>query len=88
MTGAYMAAVAFPQLALGVVSTPRTNASEPNAVTTLKPLAAPGFPTAFAVVDRAYTDQQRNHFAAVLVDATVRRDGVGSFVPGRSLRLW
>jgi hypothetical protein len=34
-----------------------------NAITTLKPLATLGLPAAFAVVDRAYTDQQSGHFA-------------------------
>ena len=34
-----------------------------NAITTLRPLAALGLPTAFAAVDRAYTDQQPAHFA-------------------------
>ncbi|MGW3368722.1 hypothetical protein ACWDOR_37885 [Streptosporangium canum] len=34
-----------------------------NAITTLKPLAALDLPTAFAVVDRAYTDQRPAHFA-------------------------
>ncbi|MFE3455140.1 hypothetical protein ACFXJ8_40090 [Nonomuraea sp. NPDC059194] len=53
----------FPQLALGLVlDTPHKRIGA-NAITTLKPLAALGFPTAFAVVDRAYTDQQPGHFA-------------------------
>jgi len=53
----------FPQLALGlVVDTPGKRIGA-NAITTLKPLAALGLPTAFAVVDRAYTDQQPAHFA-------------------------
>ncbi|AWS46879.1 hypothetical protein [Streptosporangium sp. 'caverna'] len=38
-------------------------AQVPDAVTTLKPLTALDFPAAFAVVDRAYTDQQPAHFA-------------------------
>ncbi|MEV4078055.1 hypothetical protein [Nonomuraea fuscirosea] len=53
----------FPQLALGLVlDTPHKRIGA-NAITTLKPLAALGLPTAFAVVDRAYTDQQPAHFA-------------------------
>ncbi|MEO3876542.1 hypothetical protein ABGB18_47965 [Nonomuraea sp. B12E4] len=53
----------FPQLALGLVlDTPHKRIGA-NAITTLKPLAALGFPAAFAVVDRAYTDQQPGHFA-------------------------
>ncbi|MEV1242722.1 hypothetical protein [Nonomuraea sp. NPDC049750] len=53
----------FPQLALGLVlDTPHKRIGA-NAITTLKPLATLGFPTAFAAVDRAYTDQQPAHFA-------------------------
>ncbi|WP_051753399.1 hypothetical protein [Streptosporangium amethystogenes] len=53
----------FPQLALGLVlDTPHKRIGA-NAITTLKPLSTLGFPTAFAVVDRAYTDQQPAHFA-------------------------
>ncbi|GAA0940873.1 hypothetical protein [Nonomuraea longicatena] len=53
----------FPQLALGLVlDTPHKRIGA-NAVTTLKPLAALGLPAAFAVADRAYTDQQPVHFA-------------------------
>ncbi|MEV0150395.1 MULTISPECIES: hypothetical protein [unclassified Nonomuraea] len=53
----------FPQLALGpVLDTPHKRIGA-NAITTLKPLAALGLPTGFAVVDRAYTDQQPGHFA-------------------------
>jgi hypothetical protein len=45
----------FPQLALGLVlDTPHKRIGA-NAITTLKPLATLGLPTAFAVVDRAYT---------------------------------
>jgi hypothetical protein len=44
----------FPQLALGLVlDTPHKRIGA-NAITTLKPLATPGLPAAFAVVDRAY----------------------------------
>ncbi|MEV4889910.1 hypothetical protein AB0K48_11035 [Nonomuraea sp. NPDC055795] len=57
------AAGPFPQLALGLVlDTPHKRIGA-NAITTLKPLPALGLPTAFAVVDRAYTDQQAAHFA-------------------------
>ncbi|GAA3838657.1 hypothetical protein GCM10022226_71190 [Sphaerisporangium flaviroseum] len=53
----------FPQLALGLVlDTPGKRIGE-NAITTLKPLPTLGLPAAFAVVDRAYTDQQPGHFA-------------------------
>ncbi|MGI5293056.1 hypothetical protein ACQEVF_58450 [Nonomuraea polychroma] len=53
----------FPQLALGLVlDTPGKRIGE-NAITTLKPLPTLGLPAAFAVVDRAYTDQQPAHFA-------------------------
>ncbi|MFG1617856.1 hypothetical protein ACGFI3_34295 [Nonomuraea wenchangensis] len=53
----------FPQLALGLVlDTPHKRIGA-NAITTLKPLAVLGLPTAFAAVDRAYTDQQPGHFA-------------------------
>ncbi|MGI5286689.1 hypothetical protein ACQEVF_25585 [Nonomuraea polychroma] len=53
----------FPQLALGLVlDTPHKRIGE-NAITTLKPLATLGLPAAFAVIDRAYTDQQPGHFA-------------------------
>ncbi|SEG99273.1 hypothetical protein SAMN05444920_112327 [Nonomuraea solani] len=53
----------FPQLALGLVlDTPHKRIGA-NAITTLKPLATLGLPAAFAVVDRAYTDQQPAHFA-------------------------
>lgn len=53
----------FPQLALGLVlDTPHKRIGA-NAITTLTPLTQLGFPTAFAVVDRAYTDQQPAHFA-------------------------
>ncbi|NYF42875.1 hypothetical protein [Streptosporangium sandarakinum] len=53
----------FPQLALGLVlDTPHKRIGA-NAITTLKPLVALGFPAAFAVADRAYTDQQSAHFA-------------------------
>ncbi|MFK4039372.1 hypothetical protein ACI2LC_26545 [Nonomuraea wenchangensis] len=53
----------FPQLALGLVlDTPHKRIGA-NAITTLKPLAALGLPAAFAVADRAYTDQQPGHFA-------------------------
>ncbi|MGP3931321.1 hypothetical protein [Nonomuraea sp. KM88] len=53
----------FPQLALGLVlDTPHKRIGA-NAITTLKPLPTLGFPAAFAVVDRAYTDQQPVHFA-------------------------
>ncbi|MEV4250257.1 hypothetical protein AB0J63_43490 [Streptosporangium canum] len=53
----------FPQLALGLVLDTPHKRIDANAITTLKPLAALGLPTAFAVVDRAYTDQQPGHFA-------------------------
>ncbi|GAA3257727.1 hypothetical protein [Nonomuraea helvata] len=53
----------FPQLALGLVlDTPHKRIGA-NAIATLKPLATLGFPTGFAVADRAYTDQQPGHFA-------------------------
>ncbi|WP_433434922.1 hypothetical protein [Nonomuraea sp. CA-141351] len=53
----------FPQLALGLVlDTPHKRIGA-NAITTLRPLAGLGLPAAFAVVDRAYTDQQPGHFA-------------------------
>ncbi|RVX44881.1 hypothetical protein EDD27_7645 [Nonomuraea polychroma] len=53
----------FPQLALGLVlDTPHKRIGA-NAITTLKPLPTLGLPAAFAVVDRAYTDQQSTHFA-------------------------
>ncbi|MFI6176419.1 hypothetical protein ACIA8R_12890 [Nonomuraea sp. NPDC051191] len=53
----------FPQLALGLVlDTPHKRIGA-NAITTLKPLPTLGLPAAFAVVDRAYTDQQSAHFA-------------------------
>ncbi|WP_431916367.1 hypothetical protein [Nonomuraea jabiensis] len=53
----------FPQLALGLVlDTPHKRIGA-NAIATLKPLATLGFPTGFAVADRAYTDQQPSHFA-------------------------
>ncbi|TDD00512.1 hypothetical protein E1292_28555 [Nonomuraea deserti] len=53
----------FPQLALGLVLDIPHKRIGANAITTLKPLAALGLPTGFAVVDRAYTDQQPGHFA-------------------------
>ncbi|MEV4375194.1 hypothetical protein AB0J71_49700 [Nonomuraea sp. NPDC049637] len=53
----------FPQLALGLVlDTPHKRIGA-NAISTLKLLATLDLPTAFAVVDRAYTDQQPAHFA-------------------------
>ncbi|MEO3875294.1 hypothetical protein ABGB18_41460 [Nonomuraea sp. B12E4] len=53
----------FPQLALGLVlDTPHKRIGA-DAITTLRPLAELGLPAAFAVVDRAYTDQAADHFA-------------------------
>ncbi|MER5426296.1 hypothetical protein [Streptosporangium roseum] len=53
----------FPQLALGLVlDTPHKRIGA-DAITTLRPLAGLGLPAAFAVVDRAYTDQAADHFA-------------------------
>ncbi|MEV1179217.1 hypothetical protein, partial [Nonomuraea sp. NPDC049784] len=53
----------FPHLALGLVlDTPHKRIGA-DAITTLRPLTGLGLPAAFAVVDRAYTNQQPAHFA-------------------------
>ncbi|RSN08361.1 hypothetical protein DMB42_20160 [Nonomuraea sp. WAC 01424] len=53
----------FPQLALGLVlDTPHKRIGQ-TALATLHPLTRLDLPARFAVVDRAYTDQQPDHFA-------------------------